>query len=284
MFNTFYLKNKEKEIKRKPVNLRVILFTNARNEKHIVEWAAHHLGLGFDIVYIFDHKSIIPISTLIKKHKGVVVKRIEDDGPIKINLMKKAVKISKALNFDWMIYLDADEFLNIRITKNVKDFLKLFYFADSLGINWLMFGSNNHINDPNGLIVESYTKSENILDQHVKTFVRPHTVKQVLNPHSYIIYNSNRIFGLPVRLLYPPYHFNNTGLSYLKVGAYIAHYIYQSEESYKRRKCSLPADDTGTFRNVNENIHIHHNKIVNNELKDKYSEKIKYVMEQIKNF
>ena len=35
----------------------VILFTNARNEKNIKEWAAHHLLIGFSAICIFDHKS-----------------------------------------------------------------------------------------------------------------------------------------------------------------------------------------------------------------------------------
>ena len=42
---------------RKSKNL--IMFTNARDERHIKEWAAHHLNLGADRLVIFDHKSTI---------------------------------------------------------------------------------------------------------------------------------------------------------------------------------------------------------------------------------
>jgi len=48
-------------------NNSVVLFTNARNEKNIKEWAAHHLLLGFDLVYIFDHKSDVPLINVFKK-------------------------------------------------------------------------------------------------------------------------------------------------------------------------------------------------------------------------
>ena len=39
------------------MNKKVALFTNARDEKHIKEWAAHHLLIGFEYIFIFDHKS-----------------------------------------------------------------------------------------------------------------------------------------------------------------------------------------------------------------------------------
>ena len=32
-----------------------VLFTNARDESNLKEWCAHHLLLGFDCIYIFDH-------------------------------------------------------------------------------------------------------------------------------------------------------------------------------------------------------------------------------------
>ena len=72
---------------------------------------------------------------------------------------------------------------------NVKQFLDNFNRAHSLGINWLMFGSNNLINDPNDLMLNSYTKSEIILNQHVKSFVRPSEIIGCDNPHFYHIKN-----------------------------------------------------------------------------------------------
>ena len=39
--------------------MKTILFTNARDEHHILEWVIHHLHLGFDSIYIIDHLSII---------------------------------------------------------------------------------------------------------------------------------------------------------------------------------------------------------------------------------
>jgi hypothetical protein len=34
--------------------MSTILFTNARDEKHIKEWIAHHLNLGFNQIQIYN--------------------------------------------------------------------------------------------------------------------------------------------------------------------------------------------------------------------------------------
>lgn len=124
---------------------KVCLFTNARDEKHIKEWAAHHLLIGFDKIIIFDHKSKNPLvkifDTFDKRVKIVNVSYINKS--VKIKLMNTASRIANYLKMDWMIYLDADEFiiLNSKFT-GIKHFLSLYNHVDSLGINWLFFGSN----------------------------------------------------------------------------------------------------------------------------------------------
>jgi len=243
---------------------RVILFTNARDEKHIKEWVGHHLSIGFSLVYIFDHKSKIPLKTVLNNFsKKVIVERCEMDGVIKIPLMNKAVKIANFFMADWFIYMDADEFLHISGYKGVKHLLNTYKFSDALGINWLMYGSNGHIKEPEGNIRDNYTKSELMLNQHVKTFVRPTQVISVQDPHSYKIVNPNRMTTINgvCNLNHP--QFNNWSCEFKNCPVFIAHYINQSEETYINRKVKLPTDDTNTFRNKNLNIHSQFNDVDN---------------------
>ena len=105
--------------------MKKILFCNARDEQHILEWIVHHLNLGFDHIYIFDHLSKIPISEIIKKtniSKFVTVSRIEDEILLKYKLVEKSYKIAKFI-YDWMIYLDCDEFLYFKNDNNIETFL-----------------------------------------------------------------------------------------------------------------------------------------------------------------
>jgi hypothetical protein len=243
------------------------LFCNARDEKNIKEWAGHHLLIGFDIIIIFDHKSKIPLSEVFSNFdKRVIIIKTELEGNIKLKLMNKARTISEKLNMDWFIYLDADEFLIINNKfRGVKQLLNTYSSADSLGINWLMFGSNNLVEEPDGLLLENYTKSCFNLDHHVKSFVRPNQAKFADNPHFYHIKNQLKSLGLLFNILSNDKYFSKIDLPYYKAPAYIAHYIYQSEESYIKRKISIAGDDGRRRPNMGKEIHNLYNDVLNLE-------------------
>jgi hypothetical protein len=258
---------------------KVGLFCNARDEKNIKEWAAHHLLIGFDVIIIFDHKSIVPLTNVFSKFdKRVnIIKTNLPDGNIKTQLMNKAIHISKRLNIDWFIYLDADEFLILNNKfKGVKHFLNTYSYADSLGVNWLLFGSNDLVNEPSGLILENYTKSCKNLDQHVKSFVRTTEAMYSDNPHYYKIRNQNKMLGLTFNILTYPQSFNKllTNMPYYLSPAYIAHYVYQSEETYIKRKINIIGDNGIQRANLGKEIHKHYNDVTNLQ-PQKYIKQIK---------
>jgi hypothetical protein len=258
---------------------RVILFTNVRDEKNMKEWVTHHLLLNFDMIYIFDHKSIIPLKNEFHNFsKRVVIERGGWNNPVKMPLMKRAVSIAKQHEYDWMLYLDADEFLVLNKFMGVKHLLQTYNFAHSLSINWLMFGTNFHKKDPNGLILENYTKSELYLDKHVKTFVRPEYVVNVTNPHFFIVAFPRRMLSLNLKNNINQPAFNEWRTEYYKVGAYIAHHIYQSEETYMNRKIKLPTDDSGGRRKYDSGIHKRYNSVDNVDVKNKYVPRIKKML------
>lgn len=269
------------------ITKKVALFTNARDEKHIREWAAHHLLIGFDYVIIFDHNSIIPLTEVFQNFdKRVTVIRYETppyQNSIKLTLMEKARKAARKMKVDWFIYLDADEFIILKKNyKGIKHLLNNYNFAHSLSLNWLMFGSNNLVNDPDGLILDNYTKSDLILNNHVKTFVRPSQAINVINPHFYNIRDKSRMFSLDKFLDgSEPYSFNTNNKEYYNVPAFIAHYVNQSEETFIKRKGILPADDTGQLRNIDVNgMHNVYNSHDNFYPKQKYASLVKQFLAQ----
>ena len=261
---------------RRTDNSSVILFTNARDEPNIAEWIAHHLLLGFDKIVVFDNLSSPPISSLVKNNfnQRLRINNYNDSGNIKLKLMKKALEMATEENHSWMLYLDADEFLNLNKFTNVKHFLEYFKEADSIGINWLMFGSSGHKTQPKGLITENFIRSEVRLDKHVKSFVRPSSVVKVVNPHYYIITNKNRYYsGNGTRMEMGP--FNNQPLPFIKAHAYIAHFYTQSEEEHLRRKSRVLDDGTSNKSSGFPEVHKIYNNIVNNQLQNKYSQRTK---------
>ena len=255
----------------------VYLFTNARDEPKIAEWIAHHLLLGFDKIHVFDHKSVTPISNTIRSlinDKRVSITRVEMDGSIKLDLMTRAVQISQKHNVNWMLYLDADEFLLLNNFNNIKELLNAFNFADAIGVNWLMFGTSHHIKQPPGLLMENFTMSDKLINQHVKSFVRPDKIiLPAVNPHFFNMVNPNRYFAASLnKMAQGP--FNPVPRIFTKVTAYIAHYYTQSEEEYTRRKGRV-LDDGTTKGGLGAEIHTIHNEVVNNQLQNKYSHRTK---------
>lgn len=193
--------------------------------------------------------------------------------------MNNSTNIARKLKADWMIYLDADEFLIFNDKNmNVKKFLNNYNHADLLGINWLLFGSNNLINDPDGLILDNYTKSEFILNSHIKSFVRPNEIIMSNNPHFYHIKRKMRMYDVLNRVIQEPYSNNNIDLNCKKITAYIAHYVIQCQETFIQRK-GRPTDDTGNIRTITESdlkdIHKQHNIYNNFHPKSTYAYKIK---------
>lgn len=245
---------------------KVGLFCNARDEKNIKEWAAHHLLIGFDSIIIFDHKSIQPLTEVFSnfdKRLTIIPVNLEADN-IKQKLMNSASQIAKKMNLDWFIYLDADEFLILNdFFKGVKHFLNAYSYADSIGVNWVMFGSNDLIEEPEGLILENYNRSCEKLDQHVKSFVRPEQIKYSDNPHYYRMKNTNRMLGIDFRVMKYPQCFNRLNIHFQNCNAYIAHYVYQSEETYKKRKLNLLGDNGIQRSNMGKEIHNLYNDKIN---------------------
>lgn len=266
---------------RRTDNASAILFTNARDEPNIGEWVAHHLLLGFDKVIVFDHLSKIPIeSTIGTNFNGRLnVIKVGGVGNIKLELMQKAANIANDGNYSWMLYLDADEFLNLNKFNNIKEFLDVFKKADAIGINWLMFGTSGHIKQPKGLITENFIRSELRLNKHVKSFVRPSVVVKVVNPHYYIITNSNRYYsGNGTKMVMSP--FNEQPLPFINAYAYVAHYYTQSEEEHMRRK-SRVLDDGSVNKSADfPEIHRNYNNITNNQLQNKYSQSSKQLLKE----
>jgi hypothetical protein len=264
---------------RRTDNNSTILFTNARDEPNIAEWVAHHLLLGFDKIIIFDHFSTIPIDQMVKTNFNgkLNIIKVGGSGNIKLKLMQQAINIACKDNYSWMLYLDADEFLNLNKHSNVNQFLDMFLQADAIGINWLTFGTSGYYKQPKGLLTDNFIRSELRLNKHVKSFVRPSVAVKVVNPHFYIIVNPNRYYsGNRTKMSMHP--FNEQPLPFMNSYAYIAHYYSQSEEEHIRRKSRNLDDGTSNKSSMFPEIHKVYNNVVNNQLQNKYSTNIQQLL------
>jgi hypothetical protein len=257
--------------------MKVVLFTNARDEHRIREWVVHHRHLGFDQIYISDHISKTRISDVVDDIPNVHVQCIETVN--KNDLIQKAILRAAREDYDWMLYLDADEFLILPNHDHVHAFLEEYHEFDQIGMNWLLFGSNHHHDEPSTSMLASYTRCQNHFDVHIKSFVRPTTVKTFANPHCYYTIDMSKSVGVdrrPLDLQHPHWFNNSLTIDSPKLNAYIAHYIFQSYKTYHHRKVGRTRDDNNShweWSLTEETIHLQYNDRENNLPRDRYNEK-----------
>jgi hypothetical protein len=280
--------------------MKTIIFTNARDEDHILEWIAHHLNLGFTTVYVFDHKSNLPIADcLVDKNTDdstyprnkVIVERIDEDMELMKNkLQNKALEYSKKHSYDWLLYLDADEFLYFKDANTVDDFLSLYANYNQITISWLLFGSNHLSKKPKGTILESYTKSykdfnhQNVPKSICKPFVKPSEAKRYHNAHFVNMVNKDLAIHSTFQALPSPrpwLFFPDVTID--NISAFIAHHVFQSYETYIGRKVNLPTDNHNIFRPKESEKFIHSmfNDVDTYLVRDKYNERNKQILKLI---
>jgi len=256
--------------------MKVILFTNARDEKHIKEWVAHHLNLGFDFIHIFDHKSIEPILDIFKPNSKIKVERLNIRGNIKILCMKKAIILAKA--YDWMMYLDADEFLVLNNHKTIQEFILSYTDTNQIILNWVFFGSSFLSTEPSGMMLENYIRCHANINKHVKSLVMPNTVIDIYNAHVYKTNNPNKsrscYNSIPININ-EPWFMSIPDKSYCDIPAYVAHYVNQAYNKYKERRLSRQRDDGSILHKIysEEELHNIDNTLINTTVRDKYCDK-----------
>jgi hypothetical protein len=273
---------------------RSILFTNARDEHNILEWVVHHLNLGFCHIHITDHLSVIPISKVLKNVPSSSVSVVREEGSIlKSVLIRKAFQYAVNHQYEWMMYLDADEFLVLNYDDHLHNFFDRFQQNDQVSMNWLYFGSNYHVTTPTtGTLVENYIRCASKFDPHIKSFLNVfRTVSSppvFFHPHFYPLKDMTKSVHVDGGNLdtNEPYYYKSQK-SFKRALAYIAHYVFQSYERYRERKINLPRDDipVPTFREVlsAEKMHSMYNEEVNQTVYDKYNKRNSEWLEKFRN-
>lgn len=115
------------------------------------------------------------------------VLRNDNVDAVKGQFITQAIRIAKERDYDWMLYLDANEFLYLRDHDTVLQFVASCGNARSVAINWVLFGSNlKDVAEPHLTMFEAFTRSSAQPNLHVKTFVRPALALRPATPHTFV--------------------------------------------------------------------------------------------------
>lgn len=215
-----------------------------KDEEYLPEWVEYHANIGVKQFYVYDNGSTVPASENLKPYidSGLVTVELIQ-GPAKQMIAYGHCLKKYGAQCKWIAFIDADEFIVPKtFSGSLPDFLMAYERFGGIGINWLVFGSNGHIEKPGRPQIESYTlrtpKSDPRND-HVKSIVQPRYVKHIPSgPHhfhyvfgKYSVNENFKRFKGP----YSPHSSNKIQLN---------HYWLRSEADFKEKLIRGRGDQT----------------------------------------
>jgi hypothetical protein len=165
---------------------------------YVLEWLAYHKVIGFDhfVVYANDcWDSTSDILCTAASELGIVSfydnTRIPDFGSIvsedpQRRAYLKALKLRKVMDAEFVLVIDADEFLNIHVgAGTLDDLINAVPPFEAMSLTWKLFGSSGLVELKDDLVIKQFTRSiantETSIDRKlgVKTLFRPGRVEKI---------------------------------------------------------------------------------------------------------
>ena len=143
---------------------KVAIVAIARLENdYINEWIGHHLGIGVDHIYVYDNSS-----SAEEKLCGVVYEKYQDSVTIipaynkqqyQMPAYKEAYE-NYGKDYDYLIYIDIDEFIMLQQDKTIGEFVSRFpEDCECYRMNWVMYGDSDIVNrDVSSSVVKDFVK------------------------------------------------------------------------------------------------------------------------------
>lgn len=131
----------------------------------VVEWLAHHLGLGFDRVTVFTNDCTDGTDALLSRLQELGYVRHIDHAPPpgsspQISAMGIAMSDPTITNTDWLLHIDADEFVDV-VEGDIHDFVARFGDqADIIALFWKLFGDNGIEKWEGGSVVQQFSRAQ----------------------------------------------------------------------------------------------------------------------------
>ncbi len=167
---------------------RKMVVTTMKNEgPYLLEWIAYHRLIGFNEFTVFSNDCTDGTNLMLNRLDQMGVVR-HFDNPLGPRMDPQRAAYSRAnrqeevKNADWVMIIDADEFLNVKIGDGSVDALidQCPEGTDAISVNWRFMGSGGAAHmEPDALVTRrflrgsSFEQPENGLIWGFKTLFRP---------------------------------------------------------------------------------------------------------------
>lgn len=168
-------------------------------EPFLDEWILYHRMIGIDYFIIYDDDPSLPLQHFLRPYFQYlkVVNWYGQDRAVSGRMNQTKAYQDAANNhikdFDWVAFIDADEFIVLRSHENLNDYLREFDGYTSISLNWHVFGHNGHYEDPKGLITSCLTRRMYLPSKNVKSITRTNAILEINSPHFCILTNGHRV-------------------------------------------------------------------------------------------
>ncbi|QCE34445.1 glycosyltransferase family 2 protein [Acetobacteraceae bacterium] len=229
----------------------------------IVGWIAWHFSIGFEKIFIYDDHSTdgtYELCKLFSKFYNVEV--IRTDSKIQNFYWRQADSYKKACRaaigkFDWICFLDGDEYISLEKDVNISAFLERFSDFNGIALSWRMYGSSGRVVKSKAPTYEAYTYhcQMDLEDCELgKVFIRPESFTfNYGNPHHFTLHDEKyaNAWAKPIDLSQKPTH------EIIWENACVNHYIVRSMQDFvekvSKRINSNMTDSDGYWQYFNRN-------------------------------
>ena len=158
----------------------------------LLEWIAYHRLIGVDHFVLYNNKSMDEGPALIRNSRFADRVTLIDwpDEPGQMTAYRD-FRINHARRFEWVAFIDVDEFILPLATDSLPEILASPLYAkfSAVQANWLVFGPSGHDRRQRGLVIENYTwrvAQEHEMNTHIKSIVRCSDLFEVFDtPHMF---------------------------------------------------------------------------------------------------
>lgn len=145
---------------------RFLAILTVRNEAaFLLEWLAHHRAVGFTDFLVFSNDCQDGTSEMLDHLQDMGhLTHVANEGPydkagIQFTALKAASKHPLAKAADWIMVLDVDEFVNIKVDGGtLPDLLAALPEADAITLTWRLFGNGGQVRFEDTPVTELFTR------------------------------------------------------------------------------------------------------------------------------
>jgi hypothetical protein len=163
---------------------RACVVATARNEGlYLLEWIAHHKGLGFDHLFIYSNDNTDGSDDLLRAlaEAGDITwidNRVGAGHRAQWKAYGHALRVMPdVLDYDWALFIDLDEFFvpNPALYSSLGAFLDDHERreVDAIAVNWMMVGPNSQAHWRDDVMRRRFPAGRNDANAHIKTMMRP---------------------------------------------------------------------------------------------------------------